>query len=233
VRKQPAGSSLSSQAPAGPAADERESALATGDDEARQLARHIGHTIRSTRLSAGWTSQRLAEAAGLSQPHLSQLENGRSAPSIGALYRIARALGVAAQELLPADDDDVVLTRRGEGIPQPTGDEPGVPLTWLLTGGPGRLIEAHEWRFEPGVNPAGWFEHDGEDFVIVTAGTLRVEFAGGRHEELSTGDTIWYRADLAHHWEAVGPEAQAVLVNARRTRQRAPRQPGEPLGQDD
>ena len=53
----------------------------------------VGATIRERRLAAGLTLVELAERSGLSQPFLSQVENGRAHPSMESLYRIASALG--------------------------------------------------------------------------------------------------------------------------------------------
>jgi len=46
----------------------------------------------------------LAELAGLSQPFLSQVENGRAQPSMESLYRIATALGTTPQALFGEHD---------------------------------------------------------------------------------------------------------------------------------
>ncbi|MEI7548498.1 MAG: helix-turn-helix transcriptional regulator, partial [Actinomycetota bacterium] len=53
----------------------------------------LGTAIRGLRLAVGLTMVELADRAGLSQPFLSQIENGRARPSMQSLYRIATALG--------------------------------------------------------------------------------------------------------------------------------------------
>ena len=50
--------------------------------------------------SMNWSQQDLAEASGLDRTYVSALENGRQNLTIGALVRIAMALGVPAGELL-------------------------------------------------------------------------------------------------------------------------------------
>ena len=59
----------------------------------------VGATIRERRLAAGLTLVELAERSGLSQPFLSQVENGRAHPSMESLYRIASALATTPQAL--------------------------------------------------------------------------------------------------------------------------------------
>lgn len=57
--------------------------------------------IRTYRKYRGMSGTELAEAAGISQPHLSDIENGKKAGSVDVLKRIAAALRV--------DLDDLVL----------------------------------------------------------------------------------------------------------------------------
>ena len=55
----------------------------------------MGHAIKQRRHAHAFTLVDLAERAGLSQPFLSQVENGRARPSMSSLHRIATALGTA------------------------------------------------------------------------------------------------------------------------------------------
>jgi len=56
--------------------------------------------IRTYRKYRGMTGIELAEAAGISQPHLSDIENGKKAGSIDVLKRIAAALRVDLDDLV-------------------------------------------------------------------------------------------------------------------------------------
>jgi transcriptional regulator with XRE-family HTH domain len=176
----------------------------------------IGGAIRSQRLAAGLSMRELATAAGMSQPFLSNLENGRAMPSVATLYRLASALGVGAHEFLPPDTDQVVVVRRGEGLSAAVDDAPGSARSTLVAGAPGHLIEAHVFDIEPGQPIGDWFEHEGEDFLVVTEGRLTVEFADGQLVELHAGDSVWHVSTLAHRWIAAADEgAHVILVNAR------------------
>jgi transcriptional regulator with XRE-family HTH domain len=54
---------------------------------------NIGEIIREARLTAGLTQAQLAEKAGMVQPAIARLENGKMDPTIRTLIRIANALG--------------------------------------------------------------------------------------------------------------------------------------------
>jgi quercetin dioxygenase-like cupin family protein/DNA-binding XRE family transcriptional regulator len=155
----------------------------------------------------------LAARTQLSQPHLSQLENGRVAPSIAALYSLAAALGIGADELLPRIEPmPIQVTRRGEGTLHPGSERTNTMMSRLLTGAPGRILEAHESTVSPGQDLGDWLEHPGEDFVYLVSGRMRVEFGSGRVEQLEAGDCIWYLGPQRHRWRAVDDQPIHVLL---------------------
>ena len=61
--------------------------------------------LKSLRQSRGLTQVQLAELAGLTPEHLSNVERGRYIPKVTTLQRLAKALRVHAAVLLDADFD--------------------------------------------------------------------------------------------------------------------------------
>src|SRR5215472_9574616 len=59
----------------------------------------IGDYIRQQREQAGKSVRQLAEAAGVSNPYLSQIERGLRKPSADILQRIAKGLRISAEAL--------------------------------------------------------------------------------------------------------------------------------------
>jgi transcriptional regulator with XRE-family HTH domain len=60
----------------------------------------VGKRIQEQRLQKNITQERLAEMVGLSVPHLSGIENGKTRFSFQAILRIANALEFSMDELL-------------------------------------------------------------------------------------------------------------------------------------
>lgn len=56
----------------------------------------LGEDLRAARKKAGLTLQALSRSSGYSVTHLCQVELGYACPTIGALARITRALGLTA-----------------------------------------------------------------------------------------------------------------------------------------
>ena len=67
-------------------------------DEAAYLER-LGTRVRQTRARRGVTRRALARDSGVSERYLAQLEAGHGNISVGRLRQVARALGVAVEEL--------------------------------------------------------------------------------------------------------------------------------------
>ena len=59
----------------------------------------LGSYIRQQRERSAMSLRKLAEAAGISNPYLSQIERGLRKPSAEILKSIARALSISAETL--------------------------------------------------------------------------------------------------------------------------------------
>ena len=71
-------------------------------------------TISELRARAGMTQAALAEAASITRPYLSQIENGERNLSLALQKRLADALGCDPRDLVdfeagPGSDEDVIL----------------------------------------------------------------------------------------------------------------------------
>ena len=88
-----------------------------GHQAQRSADTRLGGAIRALRRERGLTLVQLAAATGLSQPFLSQLELGRSRPSMRSLFRIAAALGTTQQALLGLAETTALLPAGGDGSP--------------------------------------------------------------------------------------------------------------------
>lgn len=92
------------------------------------MDRHeMGVRLRALRAASGRTVASVATDAGLSVPYVANLENGRGNPTVDALSRIARALGMRAAIEFTAEG----TTGRAEGS---TGRDVALPATLVRFG---------------------------------------------------------------------------------------------------
>lgn len=171
----------------------------------------LGTAIRERRLAGDLTLVALAERSGLSQPFLSQVENGRATPSMDSLYRIASALGTTPQALFDATTGDhEAVVARADDTAVPTINTAGESLRRLLLPGdtPFHVIElrglATEFR-------EAW-THEGFEALYVLAGPIEVEIDGSV-SLLQTGDFMSYPSHLPHRYRStLGADARLLLM---------------------
>lgn len=61
---------------------------------------NVGENIRKERKVRNLTQKKLAELAGISNSYLSDIEVGRTSPSLNTLLNIAKALKIEAKDFL-------------------------------------------------------------------------------------------------------------------------------------
>ncbi len=66
----------------------------------------VGDRIREERLRRGLSVRGLARDLGVSASLISQIETGRSRPSVSTLYAITKALGISLEDVFDAPDAD-------------------------------------------------------------------------------------------------------------------------------
>lgn len=197
-------------APASPVRHSRDVSPTVSEN---QLDYSLGRVLRSVRQRSGLTMATLAQLADISQPHLSQMENGKVSPSISTLYRLATALGVSPQELLPSTPtSDLVVIRAGESEATPISDRPNAALSRVLLGSPGRSLQVQEVVVTEGQDLGDWFEHEGEEFVYVLEGSVIIELRDNEARRLEAGDSAWYPSAVPHRWRVTGSFPLRVLA---------------------
>ncbi|MGW6907225.1 helix-turn-helix domain-containing protein [Streptomyces sp. NPDC054940] len=101
----------------------------------------VGARIRQARLERGTSLRALAREIGMSASLVSQIENGKSQPSVSTLYAITTALGISVESLFDAGESAAVspaTTAPGT----PPGTPPGTVVHALaaFAADPGRRI---------------------------------------------------------------------------------------------
>lgn len=76
----------------------------------------ISAKITKIRESVGWSKNRLAKEAGLSQAYISQLEAGQKQPTIDVLGRICNALDMTLMDFFTEDQEHPVLNKSAKAL---------------------------------------------------------------------------------------------------------------------
>jgi quercetin dioxygenase-like cupin family protein len=177
-----------------------------------ELLAGLGARLRALRNRKSWTLEQLSLRTSLSEPFLSRLESGRRQPSLAALMTLARAHSMPLAALLeeaPAAAPPVVIQAGSSSEHQANG------LQYRVVSGaaPRGNLHAVHVTIPPQREHQDFYHHDGEEWLYVLAGQLRLIF---EHEEhlLKPGDSAHFEAHTPHRLAAHGPRsAEAVIVS--------------------
>lgn len=173
----------------------------------------LGRRIRSLRAERHLTLKQVEEACGLSATHISEIERGRTSPTIGALTRIARALGRPASYFIEAEElPDVAHLPRERLTGFVTAS--GARVEPLTPGVPGGRLFAY--RLSLGTTPGGSFtlpaqEPPGEALYFVRRGVVETAF-GETSLTLGAGDAAQGRLSCDHALRALGEDPAEVIA---------------------
>lgn len=168
----------------------------------------IGRRVHHIRRARRMTLKQVEAAVGVSATHVSEIERGRTSPTVRALTRIARALGVDVADLLESIPLDTLHVSRSDGR-MPLRSDDGVEFSALSAGRPESGLSFLEVRVPPGAHPT--LRGDaapGEEIVVARRGRVRVSMRA-RSFVLDPGQTLHFRSDGGF---TVAPEEQEPVT---------------------
>ncbi|UFU03177.1 helix-turn-helix domain-containing protein [Ruania suaedae] len=171
----------------------------------------IGDRLRELRRARQLTLRALAEATGLSAALLSQIENGKTDPSVETLRRLAKVFDSDLADLFREPDAPAVhISRPGERFRM---QAPAGRITYeRLTPGRGDLEVLHADLAPGDVSAVEPWGHVSTECVYVIAGQIVATVDGSDHE-VRAGESITFDSRLPHLF-ANRSETRAQLILA-------------------
>ena len=181
----------------------------------------LGTRIRLVRKERGLTLKELERISGFSATHISEIERGKTSPTIGALIRISHALGKDTSFFLEEEQlNEVAVVRRDErkALPEEVAKVRG---EYLTPGIPGGRLNSYMIYLEPNdKRDILYSPHAGEEGLLLVSGEVEVK-VGERVFEMRSGDTLHYPSDRVHGFRNLGEqEATMILVSTKRLREK-------------
>ncbi|SLN60326.1 helix-turn-helix domain-containing protein [Roseisalinus antarcticus] len=175
----------------------------------------LGQRVRQLRKERDWTLEQAAGKAGLARSTLSKIENGQMSPTYDALKKLVTGLGISIPQLFTPPSQNQVngrmaMTRSGEG-------EGHVTVTYdheLLAE---TLIQKKMLPYRARIHARafeefeGWVRHDGEEFLYVLTGQIRLYTEFYEPVEMKRGDSAYYDAAMGHNVISISPEDATIL----------------------
>ena len=169
----------------------------------------LGQRIRDLRQRQKLTLSDVASAAGVSVSLLSQVERGKTDPSLDTLRDIADALGTTPFQLLAGGMARSRLVRVDQ---RPRLALPNSAIQFeLLSHSLEGTFEVMLWTLAAnGSNPPEARGHVGEEALLILSGHARFEL-GDEVFELAQGDFITYEGRIPHRMTSLGDEPVSGL----------------------
>lgn len=172
----------------------------------------LGKRIKRVRESKHLTLKNIEAAASISATHISEIERGKTSPTLGALLRISKALGKDPAYFIEEEElGDISLvtleSRIRESLPQGAGTIER--LTSSIPGG--RLQTCVITLVGGGAHRGEKHSHYGNEAALVLSG--RFLFAVGDEEfEVGEGDSIYYDGLEPHAYKNASGDEIASMI---------------------
>ncbi|QFT59877.1 DNA-binding transcriptional repressor PuuR [Sulfitobacter sp. THAF37] len=175
----------------------------------------LGARVRDLRKARGWTLEQAAKQAGLARSTLSKIENGQMSPTYEALKKLATGLEISVPQLFtpPAAEKingRMAVTRTGEGTAKATATYEHDLLAETLR-------KKHMLPYRARIRARsmsefeGWVRHDGEEFLYVLTGVIKLYTEFYEPVEMRRGDSAYYDATMGHNVISTSAEDATIL----------------------
>jgi len=176
---------------------------------------NLGKRVRDLRKARGWTLEQAARQAGLARSTLSKIENGQMSPTYEALKKLAVGLQISVPQLFTPPRRDQVsgrmsVTKAGEGAHHATATYEHELLGEALS--KKRMLPYRARIRARAIDEFdGWVRHDGEEFLYVLTGVIRLYTEFYEPVEMRRGDSAYYDATMGHNVISVSAEDATIL----------------------
>ncbi|MDW3225663.1 MAG: XRE family transcriptional regulator [Paracoccaceae bacterium] len=175
----------------------------------------LGQRVRELRKARNWTLEQAASQAGLARSTLSKIENGQMSPTYDALKKLAIGLEISVPQLFTPPQAGQVngrmaVTKSGQGTAQATVTYEHELLAETLTKKQMLPYRARV-RARKLEEFDGWVRHDGEEFLYVLTGVIRLFTEFYEPVEMRRGDSAYYDATMGHNVVSVSEEDANIL----------------------
>lgn len=175
----------------------------------------LGARVRALRKARNWTLEQAAQQAGLARSTLSKIENGQMSPTYDALKKLATGLEISVPQLFTPPQDDKItgrlaVTKSGQGAAQATVTYEHELLADSLSKKQMLPYRARV-RARDMAEFDGWVRHDGEEFLLVLTGVIRLYTEFYEPIEMRRGDSAYYDGTMGHNVISLSAEDATIL----------------------
>jgi transcriptional regulator with XRE-family HTH domain len=184
------------------------------NSQTNTLLAGLGRNLRRLRTVRGYSLERFSKLSGVSRGMLGQIENGKSMPTIGVLWKIATALDLPFAQLLDGERAKGTHVLRRDEMPVLVSDQGGFQSRALCPLDFKTRTEFYELRLAPLHTHSSEAHAPGTcENLAVISGFVELKIGEAAPVTLYRGDAIFFEADVPHSYRNLeGMEAVLHLV---------------------
>ena len=175
----------------------------------------LGSRVRSLRKARNLTLEQAAQQAGLARSTLSKIENGQMSPTYDAVKKLAEGLEISVPQLFTPPSNTkingrLITTKAGNGASHITTTYEHKLLAEGLTK-KSMLPYQARIRARSFEEFDGWVRHDGEEFLYVLTGIIKLYTEFYEPIEMRRGDSAYYDASMGHNVISISEDDANIL----------------------
>ena len=170
----------------------------------------IGEKVKELRVGKGLNIKQLSELVECTPSLISQLERGKTDPSISMLKRIARALDANIVDFFMENialNDVVTGVRDRVDIQLRRWD---AHIQSLVRNTTNKKMQPFYTVIRPGGGSHGLYSHDGEEFGFILSGELELVLDDKTHT-VRKNESFYFSSQIPHNWGNPGKEDAVVI----------------------
>ncbi len=181
------------------------------------LAVNVAQRVKRAREERGLSLLDVSRRTGIEVPLLSEIEEGQSAPPLGTIIKLAKALNMRMGYFISGDElRPFTIVRRGDRKVVSRYDSKrdkhyGYGYESLAAYKKDRHMEPFLVTLQPSTTEEERSTHDGQEFIFVLSGRMEVRLGEEIHV-LEPGDAIYYDSTVPHLVKCHGQETTRILA---------------------
>ena len=178
---------------------------------------NVGERVKRVRETRGLGLLDISQRTGIDVSLLSEIEEGQSAPPLGTIIKLAKALEMKMGYFISGDElRPFTIVRRGDRKVVSRYDSKrdkhyGYGYESLAPNKKDRHMEPFLVTLQPAVTEEERSAHDGQEFIFVLTGSMEVRLGDEIHV-LEPGDAIYYDSTVPHLVKCHGQETTRILA---------------------
>lgn len=169
----------------------------------------VGERLRELRVGRRLTLKEVASNAGVTEGFLSQVERGRSSPSLKTLQALAGALGLTPGDIF---DDSARELPHFVSRDKRSTMEVGPISKYRVSPTSITRVEVIGGTFQPEASAGDPYTHgDSDEICVVLSGHIIAEIDGTAFD-MTAGDALSYQSSMLHTFRALGEPSEVLWV---------------------